>query len=282
MAQIYHIEDELVISDSCLCFLKPGTTVLEFGSATGYATQYMKEKLGCRVTCIEKVPEMVEKGRLIADKMIQADVETDIWEKELDQQFDFIVFADILEHLKEPSKVVARAKPFLKSTGKILTSIPNIAHNAIIMSLRNGKFNYTETGLLDNTHIHFMTRKSIMKMFEENGLFCAGEENKFIRPSDTELKTYYCQNPLLSLSLISNPDGHVYRFVHAWTFNKDSQIMKNEGIKMNFFTKIFELSYDIASFVKRKFEIDTPRILTFLVHKPIERKQSKRYEKYNS
>ena len=158
MARIYHIEDELVISDSCLCFLKPGSTVLEFGSATGYATRYMKENLGCHVTCIEKIPEMVEAGRAIADKMIQADVETDSWENELDQLFDFIMFADILEHLRNPSAVVARAKAFLKPDGRILTSIPNIAHNAIIMSLRSGKFKYTETGLLDNTHIHFMTR----------------------------------------------------------------------------------------------------------------------------
>jgi SAM-dependent methyltransferase len=282
MARIYNITDELSVSDSCLCFLTPNTKVLEFGSATGYATLYMVEKLNCTVTCVEKIPEMAAIGKQFAHKMIIADVDVDDWENELDCCFDYIIFADILEHLSHPEKVVAKAKNFLKEDGYIITSIPNIGHNAIIMSLRNGLFKYTETGLLDNTHIHFFTRESIFELFTNNDLFCIEEENKIIRPCDTELKCYYFQNPLLALSLISKNDAHVYRYVHKWGKNKIdvSELLSTQ--KLSITKRIFELLYDLACYIKRKINVDTPKILSVLIHKPIEKKEKKRYEKYNS
>lgn len=292
MARIYNIEDDLTVSDSCLCFLKPGTEVLEFGSATGYATRYMKEKLGCKVTCIEKIPEMVEMGRTISDKIIQADVESDFWENELDQQYDFIMFADILEHLVNPSAVIARAKPFLKVNGFILTSIPNIGHNAILLNLRKGIFDYTETGLLDNTHIHFMTRKSIQDIFIANGLQCVAEESKIIRPSDTEFRIHYCQSPLLSLSIIRKPDGHVYRFVQAWSTISDSNVnsrersqneyMQSQEFKLGFWKAKLELAYDLASYFKRKLHWETPSWIRNGVQKSMIDQDDKRYDKYKN
>lgn len=283
MAQIYDIKEELTVSDSCLCFLTPNAKVLEFGSATGYATHYMTEKFNCEVTCIEINKEMAESGKQYAKKMIVADIEVDEWEKELNSCFDFIIFADVLEHLHNPDIVIARVKQFLKEDGYILTSIPNIGHNAVIMNLRNGIFNYTEIGLLDNTHIHFLTRKSITEIFKKNNLFCVAEENKSIRPCDTELECYYIQNPLLALSLIGKRDGHIYRYVQKWG-KKQSYMLQNksEGEKLPVGKWIIELGYDLACYVKRKLNINTPKIVSTLVQKPMEEKDMKRYEKYKS
>lgn len=283
MAIIYDIKEELTVSDSCLCFLTPNATVLEFGSATGYATRYMIKKYNCTVTCIEKIPEMAEIGRKIAHKMIVADIEADEWENQIDCTYDFIIFADVLEHLLNPEKVIARVKRFLKADGFILTSIPNIGHNAIIMSLRNGKFRYTETGLLDNTHIHFFTREGIFEMFNKNGLNCNAEENKVIRPCDTELESYYIQNPCLAPSLIRKKDGHVYRYVQKWGTKEPE---KNDkfivGKSLSASKMLIELGYDLACYVKRRLKIVTPKLVTTLVQKPLENKEKKRYEKYNS
>jgi 2-polyprenyl-3-methyl-5-hydroxy-6-metoxy-1,4-benzoquinol methylase len=283
MALIYDIKEELTVSDSCLCFLTPNATVLEFGSATGYATRYMIEKFNCTVTCIEKVPEMAEIGKKIAHKMIVADIEDDQWENEIDCTYDFIIFADVLEHLHNPKNVIARVKKFLKEDGFILTSIPNIGHNAILMSLRNGKFRYTETGLLDNTHIHFFTREGIYEMFHQNELYCNAEENKEIRPCDTEFESYYIQNPLLALSLINKKDGHVYRYVEKWGIKKPVKYEKMiVGTSFSMSKKILELAYDMACYAKRRMKINTPKLVTNLVHKPLENKDKERYEKYNS
>jgi len=283
MAEIYNIVDELEVSDSCLCFLTPNAKVLEFGSATGYATRYMTEKYNCKVTCIEISPQMAEIGRNFCNKMIVADIEADEWEKELESKYDYIIFADVLEHLRKPQLVIEKAKQFLKKDGYILTSIPNIGHNAIIMNLRNGIFEYTEVGLLDNTHIHFLTRKSISEIFESNGLYCVAEEDKVIRPCNTELECYYIQNPIMALSLIGKKDGHVYRYVQKWSFNKPEELNgKIIGERFSIIEKLFELGYDFACYAKRKLNISTPKIIDILVQRPIAKKDKKRYEKYNS
>lgn len=281
MAEIYDIKDELTVSDSCLCFLTPNTKVLEVGSATGYATKYMTQKLNCHVTCIEKSPIMADIGRQFANKMIVADIETDNWEKELlNEEYDFIMFADVLEHLKNPTDVIRRIKPYLKENGYIISSIPNIGHNSIIIGLRNSIFDYQEKGLLDNTHIFFMTRKSVNRMFNENGFYCKTEENKVLRPCDTEFNYYYCLNPLLALSIIAKEDAHVYRFVQMWTFYQREKNNYQRGQKFNLFVGLYELLYDLLCYIKRRNGLKTPSFITGIFHKPVEKKEKLRYEKY--
>jgi 2-polyprenyl-3-methyl-5-hydroxy-6-metoxy-1,4-benzoquinol methylase len=283
MAEFYDIKDELTVADSCLCFLTPGAVVLEVGSATGYATRYMTEKLNCTVSCIEKSPAMAALGKRYAKKMIVADLEADNWESELENdRFDYIMFADVLEHLQNPSDVLRRIKPFLKENGYILSSIPNIGHASIIIGLRNGVFDYREKGLLDNTHIYFMTRKSIHSIFNQNGLYCAAEENRMIRPCDTEFEYFYCLNPLLALSVISKRDAHVYRFVQKWSVNKIENLVENKGNKLNLFARIYELFYDLLCFIRRRTGVKTPALITGIFHHPAEKKEKKRYEKYQS
>lgn len=282
MATIYNQEYELSVSDSCLCFLSPNASVLEFGSATGNNTRYMVEKYNCEVTCIEKIAEMAEKGRPFAKKMIVADIETDQWEAELDGKFDIIMFADVLEHLHDPKKTLFRAIPFLKKDGFILTSIPNIGHNAILLSLRNGDFTYRPTGLLDDTHIYFFTRKTILSMFYECGLFLAAEENKFISPCNTEFDTYYFKNPLLALSLVNKDDGHVYRFVHKWSLNQIEEININSNRKLPILRRIFDLIYDPLKYIAKKNNLKLPSFIQKIIFNPLEKESEKRYGKYSS
>lgn len=278
MAEIYDIQEELTLADGCLCLLPRNTPVLEFGSATGYATRYMVEKMGCTVTCIEKIPEMAEKCRQFAKQVIVADLETDNWEAELTDQFDVLMFADVLEHLRQPEKVLARAIPFLKKGGCIVTSIPNIGHNAILMSLRNGHFDYREIGLLDNTHVHLFTRETIDQLFAQNGFSCSAEEDKLIRPCDTEFEQYYTKNAWLALSLINKPDAHVYRFVQKW--ETSDRFVPSKPLKFNILEKIFVLTYDFACFCKRRFKMQTPRWFTKYIRGTMVKNEEERYAKY--
>ncbi len=267
MAEIYRLGTKLNANDNYFVFITPNSQVLEIGSASGYVTDFLTNNFGCQVTCIEKNPEMAEQGRGFAKKMIVADVEEDNWEKELSGEFDFIIFADVLEHLRKPSEVLKRVIPFLKKDGFILTSIPNIGHNAVIMNLRNGKFEYQETGLLDDTHIHFFTRESVMKCFYENGFFLAGENDKEIRPCYTESEVFYAKNPLLALSLINKVDAHTYRFVQKWSRNQSDEINLSRSYRLPFGRRVFELFFDFFCLIKRKFNLKTPKIISKLIFK---------------
>lgn len=81
--------------------------------------------------------------------------------------FDYIIFADVLEHLNNPWGVLENIKKYLKNDGKILASIPNVMHFSVLRDTINGNWTYTDSGLLDRTHLRFFTLNEILKMFNE-------------------------------------------------------------------------------------------------------------------
>lgn len=86
-----------------------------------------------------------------------------------EQSFDYIIFGDVLEHLRNPEKTIVYCRRFLKPQGKIIASIPNLMHYTVLRSLIGGNFTYEDTGLLDRTHIHFFTYNEILRMFLNAG-----------------------------------------------------------------------------------------------------------------
>lgn len=197
-------------------WIRPGSRVLEFGTATGYITRYLKEQMNCRVVGIEINPNMAAAASVYAEQMIVADIDADPWLEQIEGKFDAVMFGDVLEHLRNPEVALLKSKSLLLPHGCILTSIPNIAHNAILMSLLDGEFNYTPYGLLDDTHIHFFTRKSIFEMAERVGLVCLDEDNCVERPAMTEVGKTYIGHFFRFLFLIGRKDGHVYQFRTRW------------------------------------------------------------------
>lgn len=101
--------------------------------------------------------------------VVQGDVETMDFPYE-EKAFDYIIFADILEHLRDPERTIKRLKPYLKEDGKLLCSVPNIMNHSVVTRLLQGKFDYADAGILDRTHIHFFTLDSIGKMLDSCGM----------------------------------------------------------------------------------------------------------------
>lgn len=83
--------------------------------------------------------------------------------------FDLIVCGDVLEHLKKPDLLLSNLKKYLSADGSIIISVPNIAYWPLRMALLRGNFDYTETGILDATHLRFFTRKTIADMIKVCG-----------------------------------------------------------------------------------------------------------------
>lgn len=195
--------------------IQPNSIVLEFGTATGYMTRMLKERLHCSVWGVEIDPEAACVAAQYCSKMIVADLDAMTWPEELDgQKFDYILFADVLEHLRDPWKVLQTAVSFLQPDGYVLTSIPNISHNAVVMELLQGNFEYRPLGLLDDTHIRFFTRKSVVKLLEQAGLLPIEWMNTLAKPENTEI----AQDPDLFTKtfqtlMACRPDGEVYQFV---------------------------------------------------------------------
>ncbi len=89
----------------------------------------------------------------------------------LKQKFEALIFADILEHLLYPQKVLTYfTNKNLKKGGQIIVSLPNVAHFMIRFNLLLGRFNYTDSGILDRTHLHLYTKKTAKELLENSGL----------------------------------------------------------------------------------------------------------------
>lgn len=83
--------------------------------------------------------------------------------------FDYIVCADVLEHLVDPWTVLAKLKGRLSPTGAIIASIPNIRNRLVIANILSGVFDYHDEGILDRTHLRFFTFNSIVSLFTKAG-----------------------------------------------------------------------------------------------------------------
>lgn len=206
--------------------IEPGSTVLEVGCAHGRMTKYLKETLSCVVDIIEIDREAGEIASQWANEVwlgANGNVETpDFFAGlSLDCVYDYIIFADVLEHLINPSIVLAEAKQCLKPNSSIWISIPNIAYNGVIIDLLNDKFTYRETGLLDSTHLRFFTINSLDKMVKKCGFKIVNEQNLKNFLKNSEFKDAYSQVPPQIASFLKfRPSGEVYQMVWELKVNE--------------------------------------------------------------
>ena len=199
--------------------INPNSKILEFGPAHGRLTKYLKESMNCIVDIIE----LDEKAGLEASKYANryfigekfGNIEDYLWLEELkDERYDYIVFADVLEHLYCPENVLKASKKLLKDEGSILLSLPNIAHNSIIIDLINDEFKYNELGLLDNTHIRFFTYKSLIRMLDKVGLVSVKEQYVYEKVGENEIiNSYDSIDKSIAKGLKNRDKGNVYQFV---------------------------------------------------------------------
>ncbi len=195
--------------------IKPNSTILEFGPANGRLTKYLKEQLFCKVYSVEIDKEAAKDAKRYSEEIIVDDIENYSWlEKFNTIEFDYIIFADVLEHLYNPLLVLKKAKSLLKDSGSILISLPNIAHNSIIMELLDNCFNYQSTGLLDNTHIRFFTKKTIDKLIADSNLQISYESAVYKSPPQTEFRKNYTDIAnSIATNLYYHKYGEVYQFI---------------------------------------------------------------------
>ena len=152
-------------------FVSRGEKVLEFGCAKGELSSHLKNELDCSTYAVEISESALDVAKAHLDGYVCCDIENFEWEKSFDVEFDTLIFADVLEHLKDPARAIRRALSLLKEDGKILFSVPNIAHADIILKLLNNRFDYTNIGLLDDTHIHFFAKENLVDFCADANIF---------------------------------------------------------------------------------------------------------------
>lgn len=155
-------------------FIEPNSRVLDIGSASGQFGQILKKYKNCTMYGIDYDIESIKiaKEKEVFENIYQLDLNSfDIKQfQEHTNSFDYIVFGDVLEHILEPEKVLKAFKTLLKTNGKYIISLPNVAHSSVKVNLLLDNFEYEETGILDKTHIKFFTHKTIPSFMAESKL----------------------------------------------------------------------------------------------------------------
>ena len=141
--------------------------ILDIGCSIGTLGRQIKTKNKCHVTGIELSKKMGKEASKYLDKVIIGDVEESILENIENNKYECIILADIIEHLKDPWKLIKDCNRILKKDGIIIASIPNIKHLSTIYSLIiKGYWPYRDRGIHDKTHLRFFTLKNIKELFK--------------------------------------------------------------------------------------------------------------------
>jgi 2-polyprenyl-3-methyl-5-hydroxy-6-metoxy-1,4-benzoquinol methylase len=120
------------------------------------------------VTAIEGDPALAEAGRAYCEQMVVSNLDREI--PGFDAPFDAIVYGDVLEHLVDPLRTVVGLNRWLAPGGRVVVSVPNVAHLLIRLSLLVGRFDYFDRGILDRTHLRFFTDRSLRRLLGAAGL----------------------------------------------------------------------------------------------------------------
>src|SRR5712691_9983478 len=196
--------------------VNPRSTVLDLGAATGKLGMYLRDHKDCIVDGVEVDAAMAAVARPHYRRLLEIDLEQVPLQQELGGNlYDAIVCADVLEHLRDPGRVLAQLPPLLARGGRVLLSIPNIGYAGVVAELLAGEFKYRPLGLLDSTHLRFFTRSTLLEFLGEHGLGALSIRCVVREPSETEFVGTAIEMlpPSVRQALCDAPDALTYQFI---------------------------------------------------------------------
>lgn len=145
-----------------------GSRVLDIGCDTGRFGEALRLEKGCIVDGIESCLPAAETARTRLNQVFFRSVENEHSFNGL-TDYDAILFLDVLEHLQNPWIILRSALRTLQPGGTIYVVVPNIAHISVVRRLLQGRFEYSDYGTMDRTHLRWFTRRSLRKDLEDAG-----------------------------------------------------------------------------------------------------------------
>jgi 2-polyprenyl-3-methyl-5-hydroxy-6-metoxy-1,4-benzoquinol methylase len=146
-----------------------GARVLDVGCGSAALAASLKADGAEYVAGVELNGPAAEVARTRVDRL----VEGSIVDAELPfglESFDYVIFADVLEHLADPDTALQRCMPLLKGGGHVIVSVPNWRFYTVLLRLILDRWEYTNAGVRDRTHLRVFTRHSLLRFLEANDL----------------------------------------------------------------------------------------------------------------
>ncbi len=153
-----------------VAFVPPAARkILDVGCGQGIFAARLKAERGAEVWGIELDPGSARAAAGALDHVLQGDAVA-LAPDLPDAAFDCIVLNDVLEHLTQPEVLLTALRPKLTLTGRLLASVPNVRFFPHLWELVvKGRWDYTDEGILDRSHLRFFTRRSLAPLFGGGG-----------------------------------------------------------------------------------------------------------------
>jgi methionine biosynthesis protein MetW len=149
-------------------FFGDGERVLDVGCGPGYLAKHLSEQKNCTVVGVEQDPRVAEIARRACTQVYEVDLETEGLRK-IQGKFTAVFFGDVIEHVRNAPELLLQASELLETGGRVIVSTPNFVHVKNRVRVLSGRFEYRDAGLLDRTHIHFYTKKTLYDLLDQTG-----------------------------------------------------------------------------------------------------------------
>ncbi|HEX4808882.1 MAG TPA: bifunctional glycosyltransferase/class I SAM-dependent methyltransferase, partial [Bryobacteraceae bacterium] len=94
--------------------------------------------------------------------------------------FDRVLLLDQIDRFPEPKNILRELRPLLAERGKLIVSVPNAVNITTRLMVLFGRFQYSDRGIMDWSHLRFFTRSSIRNLLESEGLHVIGRHSTLV------------------------------------------------------------------------------------------------------
>jgi 2-polyprenyl-3-methyl-5-hydroxy-6-metoxy-1,4-benzoquinol methylase len=147
-----------------------------------------------------------------------------------DGGYDYLVLADVIEHVVNPELFLSSLLAAAGDDVTIIASVPNCAFGSVRLSLLDGQFPYSNSGLLEQTHLRFFTIDTIRLLASNLGIFM----QRVIKLERNLLKTelrprLHLRDLFTFLRICSDPAASVYQYIIVFSRHSTSTVMEKRG-----------------------------------------------------
>jgi 2-polyprenyl-3-methyl-5-hydroxy-6-metoxy-1,4-benzoquinol methylase len=134
---------------------------------------------------------------------------------ELKGPYDFVICSHVLEHICWPEKLLRDIRERLSIEGRLVVALPNIFFYKNRWNLIRGRFDYEESGLMDNTHFRWYSFRSAQALLASAGfeVLRAGADGSFPIPFRRRFFSRRVTRPLDAWATASFPGLFGYQIV---------------------------------------------------------------------
>jgi SAM-dependent methyltransferase len=142
--------------------------ILDVGCGSGGNARVLSAR-GMSIDGITRSAQEIEKAQVFCINIYAHDLETGLPPLPAHQLYDAVICSHVLEHIVEPEALLTAIRAHLVPSGVLIVALPNLMFWKSRIRLMFGDFDYTESGLMDRTHVRWYSFASARRLLERHG-----------------------------------------------------------------------------------------------------------------